>query len=216
MDARQRRTRARLARTILQLAAERPTSEISVSEIAAQAGINRSTFYQHAAAPCELLESVLAEELTELSLTHLSTVSTDDAAAVIARVTVATLRHLDERADVYRVGLGDDVIGASLQPMLNRIFTATILDVFERGAITFPHADCLNEEQRELFVRSAALFVAAGSVATFRVWLDTPAPRDIASFLEVTSVLLPSWWPFDLEQTSALAPADDRAVEHQR
>jgi len=212
MDARQRRTRARLARTILQLAAERPTSEISVSEIAARAGINRSTFYQHAAAPCELLESVLAEELTELSMTHLATVSADDAPAAITRATVAALRHIDERADIYRVGLGDDLIGASLQPMLNRVFTSTVLDIFERGAITLPHAECLSEEQRELFTRSAAHFVAAGSVAAFRVWLDTPAPRDIASFLEVIGELLPSWWPFQAQHEPALAPADEPAL----
>lgn len=213
MDARQRRTRARLASTILQLSAQRPTSEISVSEIAARAGINRSTFYQHAAAPCELLESVLAEELTELSITHLSTVSADDAGGAIARATVAVLRHIDERADIYRVGLDDDLVGASLQPMLNRVFTSTLLDIFERGAITLPHAECLSDGQRELFVRSAAHFVAAGSVATFRVWLDTPAPRDIASFLEVIGELLPSWWPFEVEHASALAPVD--AATHQ-
>jgi iron(III) transport system substrate-binding protein len=56
--------------------------------------------------------------------------------------------------------------------MLNRVFTSTVLDIFERGAITLPHAECLSEEQRELFMRSAAHFVAAGSVASFRVWLS--------------------------------------------
>ncbi|WP_285037841.1 TetR/AcrR family transcriptional regulator [Plantibacter sp. ME-Dv--P-095] len=214
MDARQRRTRARLAKTILELAAKRPTSEMSVSEIAARAGINRSTFYQHAAAPCELLESVLAEELTELSVTHLATVSADDAPAAIVRLTVATLRHIDDRADIYRVGLDDDVIGASLQPMLNRIFTATILDIFDRGAISLPHEESLSPEQRDVFIRSAANFVSAGFVGASRVWLDTPGPRDIEGFLQLTGELLPSWWPFDADAESVLAPAVEVTPPH--
>lgn len=212
MDARQRRTRARLATTILTLAAERPTSELSVSEIAACAGINRSTFYQHAAAPCALLQSVLAAELTALSVTHLSTVSTADAAASITRATVATLRHMDEHADVYRTGLADDAIGASLQPMLNRVFTETILGIFEHGAVELPHAGALGTAEREVFLRTAASFIAAGAVAAFRVWLDSPAPRDIATFLEQFAQLLPSWWPFETEHDAALAPGADATV----
>lgn len=207
MDARQRRTRARLATTILTLAAERPTSELSVSEIAACAGINRSTFYQHATAPCELLQSVLADELTALSVTHLSTVSAADAAASITRVTVATLRHMDQHADVYRTGLADDAVGASLQPMLNRVFTSTILGIFDHEAVELPHADRLSAAEREVFLRSAASFIAAGAIAAFRVWLDSPAPRDIPAFLEMFSELLPTWWPFEAEPEAALAPA---------
>ncbi|MGK9146757.1 TetR/AcrR family transcriptional regulator [Plantibacter flavus] len=209
MDARQRRTRARLANTILTLAAERPTTELSVSEISARAGINRSTFYQHAAAPCDLLESVLADELTALNVTHLSSVSAEDAPAAIARVTVATLRHIEEHAEVYRIGLGDDVIGASLQPMLNRVLTATILEIFDRGAIVLPELDVLDTAERDRFVRSAASFVAAGSVAAFRVWLDSPAPRDIPAFLELVPMLLPSWWPFEVQHDTTLAPVGE-------
>jgi hypothetical protein len=96
--------------------------------------------------------------------------------------------------------------------MLNRVFTSTVLDIFARGAITLPHTECLSDEQRELFTRSAAHFVAAGSVAAFRVWLDTPAPRDIASFLEVMGELLPSWWPFEAAHGAALAPADESTL----
>lgn len=214
MDARQRRTRARLASTILSLAAKRATSELSVSEIATRAGINRSTFYQHAAAPCELLESVLAEELTALTHLHLSTVSAADAPAAIARVTVATLRHMEEHADIYLIGLGDDAVGASLQPMLNRVFTAAILEIFDVGAITLPHAEDLTTTDREIFVRSSAGFVAAGAVAAFRVWLDSPEPRDIPAFLEMFATMLPSWWPFEVEHDSTLAPVGEELAQH--
>jgi len=213
MDARQRRTRARLASTILTLAAKRPTSEISVSEIAAGAGINRSTFYQHAAAPCDLLESVLADELTALSVVHLSTVSASDAPTAIARVTVAVLQHVEEHGDVYLVGLGDDVIGASLQPMLNRVFTATILEIFDRGAIIVPQSDAMTEQDLEVFVRSSAAFVAAGAVAAIRVWLEGPRPRDVSAYLELIANLLPSWWPFDVEHEAKLAAIDDDTYE---
>lgn len=60
MDKRQVKTKQKLADAILSLAATKAVSEITVSEIAQHAGINRSTFYQHATGPADLLQSTLS------------------------------------------------------------------------------------------------------------------------------------------------------------
>ncbi|MGG7509895.1 TetR/AcrR family transcriptional regulator [Plantibacter sp. YIM 135249] len=195
MDARQRKTRARLATTILELATTRRASDISVSEIAERAGINRSTFYQHAATPADLLESVLVEELDALDIAPLGDVSPEQAALAITEVTIATIHHIEQRADVYRVGLSEESSGASLQPMLNRRFAVAILDMFTQGVITIPEDEDLSPAARALFPATASAFIAAGAVAAIRVWLETPAPRDVTVFLEVYRRLMPSWWP---------------------
>ncbi|MFZ4895062.1 TetR/AcrR family transcriptional regulator [Plantibacter sp. Mn2098] len=194
MDARQRKTRARLATTILELAATRRVSEITVSEIAEQANINRSTFYQHAATPGELLESVLSDELHSLEL-DLTGIGAEAAAQGITDTTIATIRHIEEHAEVYRVGLSDDAGGSSLQPMLNRRFADAIIQLFDQGTVSIPDTVDLSPEARQLFSRTAANFVAAGAVASIKEWLDTPAPRDIEVFLEVYRELVPYWWP---------------------
>lgn len=211
MDARQRRTRARLADTILSLAATRPANELTVSEVAARAGINRSTFYQHAVTPADLLETLLADELTEMSAEHLALVTPDNAPTIVTQISLAMGRHVDAHADIYRIGLRDDAVGANLAPMLSRVFTATILEIFDRGDIEFPQRAALRPECQDVFVRTAAGFVAAGSVAAIRVWLDTPAPRDVATYLETTAPLLPEWWPFAAipEAVAAEAVADE-------
>ena len=66
LDPRQCRTRAALAAAVLALAAERGIDALSVTEITARAGVHRSTFYQHASSPLDLVKSTLARELDAL------------------------------------------------------------------------------------------------------------------------------------------------------
>lgn len=62
-DARVIRTRAALDKAIIELAAQAPMSDITVSELAATAGINRVTFYKHFNSPNEALSAALNSDL---------------------------------------------------------------------------------------------------------------------------------------------------------
>lgn len=196
MDARQRKTRMKLAATILELSAARRVSDISVSEIAIKAQINRSTFYQHANTPGELLESVLTEELEALRTKFLLGTPPEQAAAAVTQLTRAVAMHIEEHSAVYEIGLSDDAGGASLQPMLNRQFTSSIVRLFEQHTVDIPNDETLSDAAHAIFIHSAARFVAGGAVGAICAWLDTPAPRDVDVFVEVYRRLIPAWWPF--------------------
>src|SRR5579862_5346490 len=64
------RTDPRIARTaracgvaIVELASERPISQITVADLAERAGVTRATFYNHYGSPLELLIQILVADL---------------------------------------------------------------------------------------------------------------------------------------------------------
>ena len=67
---RARKTFARLAAAVLELAVEQDISKASVAQVARRAGINRTTFYKYSSSPVQLLVSVLAHELDEVRETY--------------------------------------------------------------------------------------------------------------------------------------------------
>jgi len=187
MDARQLRTRARLARAILDLAATKPVSDITVSELASKAEINRSTFYEHSDSPTALLRSVLREELDEIRHRHLDSV--DDVAASVRAVTLAVLAHVDAHETIYVRSLGDDN-ASELHSMLSAHFESTMHTLFDTGAIVPPTAG-----DPALAKATAARFIADGTVGAIDVWIHSPAPRDAEKFLAAYLAVMPAWWP---------------------
>jgi AcrR family transcriptional regulator len=196
MDSRQIKTRAKLASVVLALASERPASEITASEIAIAASINRSTFYQHSTSPVALLEGVLRDELDEIRDRYLGAADLETAAQAseaIERVTVAVLEHVDSHAAIYTRGLGEGSGSASLQPLLSQHFAASIEMLLERHAFTVPESSSV--PPAGFVADAAARFIADGTVGALDVWLSTPAPRSTEAFMRAYRVFLPSWWP---------------------
>src|SRR5579875_2167271 len=83
VDARQEKTLASLSGTVLQLAAAGPITDVTVSGLAAAAGVHRSTVYTYASSPTELLRRVLRAELDELRTSYLIDVAPEDAVAAV-------------------------------------------------------------------------------------------------------------------------------------
>jgi AcrR family transcriptional regulator len=99
MDVRVVRTRKRLQEALFELAREHGLDEVSVSDIAEHAGINRSTFYQHYSDK----ETVLADALDVLmaqagaQLEDIDTWGEDPPVPL-----VHFLQHVETNAQVYR------------------------------------------------------------------------------------------------------------------
>ncbi|MGK9148475.1 TetR family transcriptional regulator [Plantibacter flavus] len=87
--------------TILTLAAERPTSELSVTEVAREAGVHRSTFYQHAPDTTSLLAGVIRSQLDRPSTA--SSAPDRSLSWLISHVT----EHVRQHQAVYETSLRD-------------------------------------------------------------------------------------------------------------
>jgi AcrR family transcriptional regulator len=194
MDARQVRSRAALTAAILELSTKRPVDSLTVSEIADQAGVHRSTFYEHAASPMELLQMVLSGELDE-ARALLDPVAETDAGAAVSAVTEAVLEHVDRYDAIYTRGLGADSGSGSLHWMLSEHFKETSRMLLQRDVFSVPlRIDGMTQSQLE---GSVTGYVASGAVGAIEAWLTTPKPRQTRPFLELFAALVPSWWPID-------------------
>ena len=188
MDARQQKTLARLSATILDLASRGPVSEVTVSALAAAAGVHRSTVYEYAPSPAALLESVLRSELDALRTEYLVDVEPSDAGAAVVGVTRAVLRHVDDHDIVYRRGLGTESGAASLHAMLSEHFQASIDLLLDQHSLAVPADDDVER-------RAIARYLADGTIGAIDVWLTRPRPRDVDAFLALVGRLTPAWWP---------------------
>ena len=118
MDVRVERTRRRLQDALLELARERPLDEITVAEITARAGVNRSSFYQHYSDKETLLADALdaaAEAAAAMLPDHYEPPSGPPQALVVF------LQHVDEHAELYRSVFGPTGSAAVLSRLRARI-----------------------------------------------------------------------------------------------
>ncbi|WP_374009965.1 TetR/AcrR family transcriptional regulator [Leifsonia sp. LS-T14] len=188
MDARQQKTLARLSAVVLDLATQGPVTEVSVSALAAAAGVHRSTVYEYATSPADLLERVLRSELDELRAEYLVGVEPSDAADAVTGVTRAVLRHVDAHDVIYRRGLGAESGAASLHAMLSEHFQSSVELLLEQHSLVVPASDDTDR-------RAIARWLADGTIGAIDVWLSRPRPRDVDAFLALVGRLTPAWWP---------------------
>ncbi len=194
MDARQRRTRERLHAVVLELACEQPVTDLSVTQVAAAAGVHRSTFYEHASSPVDLLQQALLADLDRIRDELLADTTTRVDQAV-TRTTEAVLLHVERHAEIYRRGLGEGSGAASLHAVLSGHFLATSRRLRElaRVDVRVP----VDGVPDDAVADAAARFIADGTVGVIEGWLDAPEPR-VEDFMRVYVRLLPDWWPKDL------------------
>jgi AcrR family transcriptional regulator len=202
MDARQKRTNQKLTEVILRLSAQRLPSEITVSEVTVAAGINRSTFYQHASSPTDLLENVLRTELDEIRSRYLDAARSPVDAAALRNVVVAVLEHVDAHSEIYARGLGVSSASSSLHPLLSRHFEQSVIDLIAAHSIDVPQPGGDQKIDTRFLNESAARFIADGTVGAMEVWLRSPAPRSTTDFLRAYRVFMPSWWPIGDDDTA--------------
>lgn len=185
-DVRHQRSRDRLERAILRLAQAGPVEQITMSALAAEAGVNRSTVYEHTTSPESLLNGVLLAELDELRDRHLVAIRPDGVDDASTAVMIDVLAHLDAHEEIYRRGLGDDRRPGPLLTVLAGHFRESVRRLIAQGEIVLP-ADGPGPEV-------VARYVGDGTAAAAAIWLDLPHPRDPAEFADRFRVVRPIWW----------------------
>ncbi|MDO9456053.1 TetR/AcrR family transcriptional regulator [Nocardioides sp.] len=194
MDVRQQRSQARLFEAALRLAGTTPVSALTVTAIAQEAGVHRSTFYELATSPAAVVENALLAELDALRAGLVAEDATDVDRAVTA-VTRAVLDHVRRHAAIYRRGLADDSGDASLHPMLAGHFRESSRLLSERARLRVDVA--VPGVPADRVEATAIRFVASATVGAIEAWLETDE-LDVDAFLALYVRLLPAWWPRDL------------------
>jgi AcrR family transcriptional regulator len=192
MDSRQRRTQEKLFSAILELAQHNSAGDITASETAARAQVNRSTFYEHAESPAHLLRAALRSEMMAIQEANYDDVP-EHTTENNLRATHDVLDHIEKHAAIYSRGLGrnDDT---SLHSMLSGVFSSTVQRMIENDVIDLPAG--LKEAPGPA---ALARFLGDGTVGIVDAWLAEPEPRSHDRFIEMYAAVVPGWWPYQAD-----------------
>ncbi len=185
MDPRIARTRSSLREALFALTREHALDEISISDIAERAGINRSTYYQHYSDKDTLLAEAL-DAVIDDAIGPEPPLTAEHGAKILEQY----LRHVAEHVALYRQLLGEGG-SATIQVRMSKRLQLILVQAFERGA---PHS--LVGVPTEV----AAAAIAGSALATIRAWLDIePVP----------SVEVASDWIWTVIKSHGTIPGDD-------
>ena len=135
MDVRVARTRRRLQEALFALARERGFDQVSVSDIADFAGVNRSTFYQHYSDKA----TVLADALDALAIqAGVQLESITDWTREPPLPLVVFLEHIEVNAEVYRQVFSDPGSGVVLARLRAQVNAAVHDVVAKQGDAAIP------------------------------------------------------------------------------
>jgi len=184
-DPRITRTDQALAQAIVELAAQRPVSQISVADLAGRAGVTRATFYNRYSSPLELLIGVLYADLARVH--RLEDARRADgrypAVQMLRLATGDVADHVERFMAVYQHALRDPADDGVFEALV-RHFTDYALAFMARST----HPDLPGTNHRVI-----AQFVAHGFAGAIKAWVsdDSVTKTDL---VEATVACAPVWW----------------------
>ena len=189
-DPRVARTDGALESAILDLAARRPVSSITVADLTERAGVSRATFYNRHDSPLELLIGVLAADLDrchrreEQWRASAASAASQPSPEEALRVTTGdVIDHVARFAEIYRQAI-DDPADRGVYAALVRDFADYALAFMDRSSN--PDIPVANR-------RIAAQFLAHGFAGAIAAWLrDEGLGRD--ELLDAVVACAPAWW----------------------
>lgn len=184
-DPRITRTAQAFEQAIVELAGQRPISQITVADLASLAGVTRATFYNRYNSPLELLIQVLHADLERGQ--RLKDIRQGDASITdgqVLRFTISDVAdHVERYLAVYQHARHDPADGGAFEALV-RVFTDRSLAVIARSA-----DPDLPDGSRRLI----AQFVAHGFAGAIKGWLSDSAVTK-ADLIEAVVACSPSWW----------------------
>jgi AcrR family transcriptional regulator len=184
-DPRITRTARALEQAIVELASQRPVSQITVADLADRAGVTRATFYNRYTSPLDLLIQVLYDDL-ELSRRLKEARRTEGRypAGQIVRFTVSDVAdHVERFQALYRHALHDPADGGVYEALV-RCFTDRSLAVIARSA----RRDLPDANHQVI-----AQFYAHGFAGAIKAWLSDDSVTK-ADLVEAAAACAPAWW----------------------
>lgn len=184
-DPRIVRTALAFEQAIVELAAQRPVSQITVADLAERAGVTRATFYNRYSSPLELLIQVLDADLEHgHRLKETRRAEGRYPADQVLRLTISDVAdHVERFMAVYRHALYDPAARGVYEALL-RYFTDRSLEVLARST----HPDLPRASHQVI-----AQFFAHGFAGAIKAWLsdDSVTKTDL---VEAALACAPTWW----------------------
>lgn len=184
-DPRVTRTISALRQAVVELAALRPVSQITVAELAERAGVTRATFYNRYNTPlAPLIEALHADLETGHRREEQRRVAGDPGPELLRLATAEVADHVERFADVYRHAI-DDPADRGVYDALVRHFADYALAFLARTAGSGPP---------DVSHPVVAQFLAHGFAGAIRAWLGDPSvTKD--DLVAAAVACAPAWWP---------------------
>ncbi|WP_030609633.1 TetR/AcrR family transcriptional regulator [Streptomyces fulvoviolaceus] len=182
----------------MELASERPIGEVSVADVARRAGVTRTTVYNHAPTPVELLCLFLGEEIDEITNAFIETVEgtvEPDIRAAVSESARGLFRHVARHSRIYEQAQTtrfDPVIG----DVLGQHFEVGLRAHVTSHPEIIPGYAELADDPAALALATDihVAFSAQGAVGAVGAWLRRPPPRDIEAGAVAIMHSTPEWW----------------------
>jgi AcrR family transcriptional regulator len=173
LNPRAARSKAALESAILGLVATNDLGQITISDITKQAGVNRSTFYEHYADVHELAASACMVGFdASLAATPMVDPSVAGSEAPANNPLVALFAHFGAHAQLYRSLLGPDGSARVINHLLDRMRIGTYINRRIEAAGTSTHAD----DPSDVPYDPEASVIAGALLGTVIDWLQHGCP----------------------------------------
>jgi AcrR family transcriptional regulator len=184
-DPRIIRTAQACEQAVVDLASQRPVSQITVAELADRAGVTRATFYNHYGSPLELLLQVLMNDLERAHrLEEERRAQGGYAPAQMLRLTIVDVAdHIERFKALYQLSLRD-AADTAVYAALARHFTDYALAFIARSD---------NPDLPEANHQVIAEFVANGFAGAIKAWLSDEAVTK-EDLVDAAFACAPAWW----------------------
>jgi AcrR family transcriptional regulator len=184
-DPRITRTEQAFEQAIVDLAAQRPVSQITVADLAGRAGVTRATFYNRYSSPLDLLIQVLYADLDRgRRLKEARQADGRYTAEQVLRLTISDVAgHVERFTAVYQHALHDPADGGVYETLV-RYFTERSLAVIAQSTHpALPHASH----------QVIAQFFAHGFPGAIKAWLSDDSVTE-TDLVEAAVACAPVWW----------------------
>jgi AcrR family transcriptional regulator len=170
---------------IVDLASERPISQVTIADLSDRAGVTRATFYNHYASPLELLIQVLVADLERVHrFEDERRTEGGRTAAEMLRLSIADVAdHIERFKPVYLHAVQDPADGGVYEALV-RHFTDYAVAFIARST----HPDLPDASHNVV-----AQFVAHGFAGAIKAWLGDYSVTK-ADLVEAAVACAPVWW----------------------
>lgn len=184
-DPRITRTNVAFEQAVLELAAQRPISRVTVAELAERAGATRATFYNRYSSPLELLIQVLSADLHRRhAIEDRQRAQGNHSAPDLLRLaTSGVADHVERFRPIYQHALGD--------PADRGVYDALVRH-FADYSLAFI-ARCAHPDRPRAHHELVAQFVANGFAGAIKAWLadESVSTQDL---VDAAISCVPAWW----------------------